>query len=394
MIKAVRTLGQAIAIAAVHPEITSISMAAGSYGAATGEVFPYVVPSHVTVLGPANGPADGFAILVGNGTESAILLGVGKLKNLTFEDFAVAIVARDAGELENVRVQASAVAVREEATASLTVSGLDVTGASGACATGIDLIGDAVLTATDLTTRRLGTSLQVRDRSSASVSRATISGDNACVTNTFLIISSGTFALADSILFGSYSGPVLLGASTRAPLHASLTNVFIRDMRTSGLGGGDAIVRMTGGELSRTGTAGLNISSGSWSLTNVAITDNSSDGAYVHGAPDQEPVTLTMRGCTVTGNLDGVFLSDFAVVDLGTADSPGNNTLQFNRGVALDLSGEDGQREIHAAGNTWQPFVQGADNAGKYSATVIAGPVNFVNGNNFYIRTASRSIRF
>jgi hypothetical protein len=303
------------------------------------------------------------------------------------------VVVRGTAALEAVRVKSSRVAVHEETAASLIISGLDLVGDDGACSTGVDLVGDATLTATAFAAQKLGTSLQVRDRASAAVSDAVIISDRACIAYPFSIRSSGTFLLADSNFVGGYSGPWLGGISMSEPLRASLTNVKVFDTSTRGLGGSDVIVQVTGGELSRNFTAGLSIHSGSWSLTNVAVTDNPDVGVTLFGPEDGPPVTLTMRGCTVTGNLMGVDLSDFANVDLGTMDSPGNNTFQFNTGVGVLLSGEDSDREISAVGNTWMPFVQGADKNGKYIHTVVPGPVGFVNGNNYSIRTATRRLK-
>jgi hypothetical protein len=120
----VKTLKRAIDLAATFPEIRAISLRAGRYEAATGEAFPYAVPSNVTMFGPPGGGA----ILVGNKTESGLVLEAGKLQDLAFEAFSVAIVARRLGELERVQVRSSAVAVHEETAAMLTMTDFDISG--------------------------------------------------------------------------------------------------------------------------------------------------------------------------------------------------------------------------------------------------------------------------
>src|SRR6185503_17622848 len=107
---------------AVPPAILAAPTTRGATSRTVKSATLTTIPSNVTVVGPADGPRDGFAILVGTGIEQAILLGDGKLENLTFEGFAVAIIARGAGELESVRIGTSAVAVRAETTARLRVS--------------------------------------------------------------------------------------------------------------------------------------------------------------------------------------------------------------------------------------------------------------------------------
>lgn len=387
----VRTIKRAISTAAAHPEITSIRIAPGIYDAASGEVFPYTVPSNVTVSGPLLGGV----MLIGNDIGSAFILGVGKLKDLELASFGVAVVARGLGEIENVHVKASRVAVHEETTATLTATRLEISGAPSACATGIELVGDATLVATDLTTVGLGVCLDVEDHGTATVMRASVMGDNTCPTNTFHIISDKTFTLTDSTLRGSGSGVLLLGSAM--PLEARLANVVIRDVVGEALGGGRVNAHVTGGELSG-GAVGLDSPSGTWILDGVAFRDN--DRALRLSAGTGEPIHATIRNCTFSGeaggsgNHDGVYMTDFVSVDLGTDASPGHNTFQLQQGVPLVIEAELGQVQINAIGNTWKPLVQGADNSGNFTAgAVIKGPVPYDRNNNVAIRSGLWSVK-
>jgi hypothetical protein len=139
---------------------------------------------------------------------------------------------------------------------------------------------------------------------------------------------------------------------------------------------------MTGGELSNNGRGGVDVVGGVWSFIGVTMKQNAGFGIYFQGDLPA-PGTLTMRGCTVTGDHDAVYLFDEAAADLGTAASPGNNTLQSILGVGLDIDGATVTR-IDAVGNTWRA-VQGANSEGKYSSSAppITVSVAGVPGNNY-----------
>jgi hypothetical protein len=68
-------------------------------------------------------------------------------------------------------------------------------------------------------------------------------------------------------------------------------------------------------------------------------------------------------------------------LDLGTAASPGNNTILCSS-VGVANWGQTGNASVTAVGNTWTPSVQGADASGHYASQLIAGPttsgINYV----------------
>jgi hypothetical protein len=373
----VKTLKHAIGLAAANPAITSIAVATGRYAVGGGEIFPYTVPPHVTIVGPAGGGA----ILAGSSAEPGMVVDTGALQDLELESFTVAVTATGTARVENLHIRSSALAVRAETAARLTVENLDISSVIGGCGTGIELNGAADLMATTLTTRNLETTLDAKDQTSIRITGANITGDRNCDTDALagpvmLIDSNNSFMLADSIIDGGNEG-ILFGHHPTT-LHASLSNSTIRNIAKDALadGGRGFTFEMTGGNLSANGRAGAEIAvSGIWTFTGVTIEQNSVFGVYVNDA------TLVMRNCSITGNRDGLFLDNAGAVDLGTSDSPGANTLQHNTDVGLYL--DSTQVQVEAVGNTWNPGVQGADSAGRYIAATIQTTIPDASASNY-----------
>lgn len=375
----VKTLKHAIALAAANTQITQIVLATGTYSAATGETFPYIIPSNVTIVGPG----DGGAILAGSQTEPGVTVDAGGLQDLDLQDFATAITVTGTANLKNIGVRTSTIAVQAEATASLTVNNLNITGiavtGTGPCSTGIALNGAAKLVAMTLTTRDLGTTLDARDQSVVAIANATISGNPTCPGSTVMsVISTASFSLSDSVLDGGAAGIGIVAQS--ASFHATISNTIVRNMKGDGLGGFPnlkASFQMTGGELSSNGLSGAELGQGTWTFTNVAIRQNKNIAFYLQDA------SLVMRNCTVVGNGFGIDVYQGSVADLGTMSSPGNNVFQNNSDVSVFA---ESSVPVNAIGNTWNPNIQGADGNGKYITTAtIAGPVAAVSNGNFQI---------
>lgn len=384
----VKTLRHGIDIATANTSITAILVAAGRYNAASGETFPYSVPANVTL----SGPADGGAILAGASVESGLLIGDGELRNLELEDFTVAVISSGNARLANLRVRSSETAVRGVAATRLTVTGLDITGAADACATGVELNTDATLTASEVSTRDLGTAFQLRDRTTASISKANITGGVFCGAPSFAVSTSRTFALDESIIDGGFYGVEFARAAT--PTTATLTGTIIRNMNYSGLYGNTVMLTMRGGEISGSVTIfGVEATGGTWNLQGVTIRHNL-EGVHIKGNESALGM-LTMRGCTVTNNSYGVQLIDFYIADLGTSASPGNNTFSGNTEYGLNVVRcQSAASSSPIVGNTWQPNVQGADAAGRYPVMgTVFGPVMASVGSNFVIATANCTLQ-
>lgn len=380
----VKTLKRAIGLAMTDGSITGILMAAGRYDAANGETFPYTVPGAITLSGPAGGGA----ILAGSGTEPGLTLATGTIDNLEFENFMVAIVSTATGHVSNARIRSSALALRGETTAVLTVDNLDITGPATGCATGIQLNGGAKLTADTVSSQTLGTAFDLKDQSSLSLNNGMTTGTASCTVGNFSIATSGTVTLTSSLVDGGYDG--LLFKRTTPPAATTLTNVTVRNVTDDAIQGPDAQVTITGGEFSNNARAGLEVFGGTWSLTNVTLKSNGVMAIYLQLS--QTPGVITMRGCSVIQNANGVYLFGQVTADLGTTAAAGGNTFQGNSQLGVQLDG-NATGLVHAVGNTWNANIQAADAQGKYTVATVPGPVAVSNGNNFSIANNGSSLQ-
>ncbi len=388
----VKTLKRAIGLAAANDEVTHIILAAGRYASASGETFPYSVPTNVTLVGPAGGGA----ILAGSNTEPGIVVGAGTLQDLELEGFSVAVTATGVAHLSKLRIRTGTLAVRAETAARLTIDNLDITGTAAACAKGISLGGAAQAVVAALATRSLGMTLDASGQSSADVANANVSGDRSCTGPVLRTTSSGTFALKDSLVDNGDVGAQFFKVDGQAAPRVTFANAVLRNLKTNAITGGDDVTfTMTGGELSNNARGGFEGGGGFYTFTNVLIQGNATFGIYHIGNSAISPTLpgLKLRGCSVTGTPAAVYLDDGTVADLGTVASPGNNTFLSIQSVGLYIGGSPAPR-IDAVGNTWRPRVQGADAAGKYppSTPPITVPVPSTTSANYAIERAGISL--
>ncbi len=94
---------------------------------------------------------------------------------------------------------------------------------------------------------------------------------------------------------------------------------------------------------------------------------------------------------TLLENEWGVVASEQGFVNMGSGDRPGLNTIRNSTHVGLSNSSN---RTIRAAGNTWNPSVQEADDEGHYPPGVVEGPVQPQDGNNYSIGSQYGKIEF
>jgi hypothetical protein len=361
----VKTLRRAVEMAFADGQITTIALAAGRYGAANGETYPYTVPAHVTI----EGPLEGEAVLAGDRSAPGLVLETGELRDLALEDFSIAITTTLNGRLANVRIESGDVAVRVEPSAILAATDLAITGAAGACGSGIQLGARARFTARRLVTRMLGAHVDAREQSLLDIQGAQLSGDPACpqavlgVAGTQLSITSATFE-------GGRTA-ILFAAPPESPTRATLTDTTIKGAAAAGLAGAGVELDMKGGALSGNGH-GVDATGGGWWLHEVAITGN---GSAVRAQGTQK---MQIDDSTVTGNGTGIHLDvqNFARIQ--------RNTI-INDGVGLVVTNPAGM--VVAPDNTWRANVQGADAQGRYALTEIIGPAS---GENYSIASGVR----
>jgi hypothetical protein len=372
----VRTLKRAIGLATANDLITTISLAAGRYSSATGESFPYTVPSDVTIAGPVGGGA----VLAGTDTEQGLMVASGGLRDLELEDFTVAVTGSGSAELTNLRIRSSTLALRGEASSRLMVDRFDVTGPLGGCATGIELNADADLKANEVSTRALSVSFHLKDRSTSSLTRANVVADNACnpgqvAIGALTVTTTHSFELRDSIIDGGTNGVVFLSTGTRTT--AILANTTIRNVTGTSIIGRRVSFAMTGGELSG-GNSGLDVRDSNGQIIN-AIFKQYQNVAISIG----DDAALTMRNCTITAGALGIYLyASTAALDLGTVASRGNNVIQ-NQSTGIHMDPGSNQLHVEAVGNTWIPDLQGADAEGHYPSMRLVGPVSAGTRGNF-----------
>jgi hypothetical protein len=375
----VKTLRHAIQLAAANTQITQIALATGMYSASSGETFPYIIPANVTVVGPAGGGA----IIAGDKTVPGLTVDVGGLQDLSLQDFATAVTVTGTANLKNVQIPTSMIAVQIEATGSLTVNNLDITGivpdSGGQCSTGIILNGAAKLIATTLTARDVGRALDARDQSVVAIANATIASNSPCAGG-LLVMSTASFSLSDSAV--DVGGVGIYAQSTS--FHATISNTRIR----GGLGGFPNLkgsFQMIGGELTSPQGSGAQLGLGTWTFTNVLIHQNRDLAFYLQNAD------LIMRNCQMIDNGEGIDVFQNSTADLGTMASPGGNIFQRNKAVSVFA---ESPALVNAVGNTWNPGVQGANESGKYPTTAtIPGPVIAPDNGNFGIDAGSSILR-
>jgi hypothetical protein len=103
--------------------------------------------------------------------------------------------------------------------------------------------------------------------------------------------------------------------------------------------------------------------------------------------------TLKVRNSRVTGNHTGIVVLG-AFADLGQIGDPGGNTIMGNTSTGVSFSRSDGSGGIFATGNTWNPFVQGADSGGHYSgAPILSGLSPNAQGMNFDLQNGNLFIQ-
>ncbi len=201
--------------------------------------------------------------------------------------------------------------------------------------------------------------------------------------------ASSQIAIEGMTITGGNDAIQLLHTVEMAP-----AEIAINDLTVTGVVG--AALSLQGSyELSITnsrvsGTASIPfylIGSGTVNLDSVSITD-SGGGLLFTSIEGRDGFHVTGRNLTITGGeLPGVIVIGATndVIDLGTGDSPGNNTFTGNDTTTTDRPANlafmvpDGV-VVMASGNTWEPDQQGADADGHYSVGAAAEPLDVTSG--------------
>ena len=126
----------------------------------------------------------------------------------------------------------------------------------------------------------------------------------------------------------------------------------------------------------------------------VRIGETEGDGNTITGngtGISSRDARLYVFNNSIESNQEGVGVHDAGHVVLGSQVHPGNNVIRNNThaGLANYMN-----RLIHAEGNAWNPYVQGADSEGHYDPQTVQGPVEAEDGNNFSITGQYGKIQF
>lgn len=104
--------------------------------------------------------------------------------------------------------------------------------------------------------------------------------------------------------------------------------------------------------------------------------------------------SLYMRNTTVSSCTWGILLiGPSGSADLGTATSPGGNTINNNLMFGIRVS-YTGGLTAYAVGNTWRLSTQGANGSGQYGSALVTGPVNVADPANYSIDSNGGKIQF
>lgn len=126
----------------------------------------------------------------------------------------------------------------------------------------------------------------------------------------------------------------------------------------------------------------------------VRIGETEGDGNTITGNEtgiSSRNAKLYLFNNSIESNRQGVEVYDAGYVDLGSDQHPGNNVIRNNIHVGLANRAD---RIVSAAGNVWNPDVQGADSEGHYDPQTVGGPVEAEDGNNFSITGQYGRIQF
>lgn len=366
----VKTLRRAIALANGSVAIKTIKLSAGKYDVANGESFPYAVPAGVKVVG------DSGVIFAGTTVETGIVLESGALENIQFEHFMIAIRVTGTAQLTNITVTTGYTGVVADGMANLSASGLTIIGGETASCLSLGLSAKSMANVTvDKLVAMDVIAVAGTDQSVVAISKGNVTKSHTC---RFGVVNAGgkSFTLTDTLVSGGDYGVLLTNFSG---LRATLTNTIVADS-LQGIVGEAHVFEMTNGGLHNHRDNGAHLQGGTFAFTNVSVKGNSKSGIDI--SSQSSPATLTMRGCSVTGNGNGVALREGASGDFGTAATPGNNTIRDNAMIGLLF--DHSNQTVWAAGNIWTPGVQGADAQGKYGPQLFTGSaLPSVNGNNF-----------
>ncbi|WP_394825210.1 right-handed parallel beta-helix repeat-containing protein [Pendulispora albinea] len=404
----VRTLKKALTIAKSGQ---TVSLAAGRYSEASGESWPQKVPDGVILEG------SGDAVLSSGSLEKAGLLyaGAGQIRNLAFESFRYAVVAKgklviknakvtggggfvfgadSQGELEDITmeelsfagvtgIEQARIRMNKGSFRGKTSPSLDAEGCKNVI--GVLLGGRSNATLDNVSFTNLGNgSFAAFDDSTASIGRGTFTrpalGD-ACTASSQIVSSDRASVNVEDTTVSDEAGAGLFVA--RASSKLTFRRSSVKNSTFGAMSYGRLEVEK--GTFESIGKVGIYLASDS-----EATIAETTISAKRFGIQADSDTKLVVRKSHMTSeDEDAVLLRDVAA-DLGRPDDPGGNRL-LGKETGLYVLDPAGRRTlVQAAGNIWRASIQGADADGRYPTQLVDGAQR---GENFVL-SGGASIQF
>lgn len=392
--KPFKTLTHALSVASAGQKVL---LEDAIYDLTSGEVWPATVPAGVVI----EAVHPGGAVLSGAPSDLGLkLAGDASLKDLYFKAFGRALSSASTGTvglsgvtvdggglsfsglvkatLSAVTLQnlpANAIGIYVDQSASVTVMGGSISGNGyvAGCdgAEGLYIVGSAAASLTNVNITNLGgDAVMARDSSSVSIQGGVIShtGQTDCAGAQLTADGAATLRLEDATVTDGNDDGFLVYTSANS-VHLTRVTVGAHPGYGMSLQGGHATIEDS--QFLGSNTA-LSVGTGAWaSVSGSTFTENNT------GISVGVQAQLSLSGSQISGG--NIAISDSGSVNLGTASSPGGNTLKAATRV---LSMGSTASDVSAVGNTWEANQQGADAQGHYATQTITGAVS---GRNFSI---------
>lgn len=146
--------------------------------------------------------------------------------------------------------------------------------------------------------------------------------------------------------------------------------------------GANNTLRFTDGTISGNNYGIAMTNGGNLVVYNSNLNNNAMSGIQAGNSYANPPVQvlIRLRNTQITNNGTGIsLLPSLGVLDLGKAWDLGGNTFQGNTLSGIYARGHDFQ-PVQAVGNTWNPYTQGADAFGHYTASQsVSGAASGLN---------------
>jgi hypothetical protein len=384
-----------------------VALQAGTYDITSGQTFPDTIPNGVTV----EAVSAGLAVLLGTAGQTAFTgSGNDTLRYLTVQGF-------------NILMNASTgIHVMYSTNVTNVQTCFNLTGSTQGIANACTFKTSGVASLTDIAQVTLNTSTTSGGGGDALVTlqKASIFNMNNSTMSDAQLTGIAMYEASQATLYGcSIANVSLHGAGGSSSIdmsgtaHLSLRSTYISGaysydvlsrnagtittVRASTFSG--TAIRMDGGSFDADssnfayGTVAFLITGSSTSyltLRNSSVQYYTSSG--IMGGSGS--FSISARNSTFTNCQYGIYVyGTNGYLDLGTAASPGGNTITGNSQYGVRV-GFSGGITASAVGNTWIPNIEGANSAGKYSAQLLIGPTPNATPLNYYIDSNGGKIQF